>query len=132
MRLFAVPAALLFLVVVANAQATAQARPGFEADRMSGERFLRAAGGVLAANALVWGANRFARDEPSARVGTRSWGRNLGTGFTWDADGRRPRPRSTIWSIPRWAASRSARSATGCRRGYFSAAANGGGSRRGP
>jgi hypothetical protein len=87
MRLFAVPAALLFLVVVGNAQATAQARPGLEADRMSGERFLRAAGGVLAANALVWGANRFARDEPSARVGTRSWGRNLGTGFTWDADG---------------------------------------------
>jgi hypothetical protein len=68
MRLFAVPAALLFLVVVANAQATAQARPGFEVDRMSGKSFLRAAGGVLAANALVWGANRFAKDEPSARV----------------------------------------------------------------
>ena len=87
MRLFAVSPTLLFLVVVADAQAAAQARSGFEADRTSGKSFLRAAGGVLAANASVWGANRFAKDEPSARIGTRSWGRNLGRGFTWDADG---------------------------------------------
>lgn len=86
MRRFAVPAALL-LLVGANAQAAAQARPAFEADRIPRKSFLRAAGGVLAANALVWGANRFAKDEPSARVGTRSWGRNLGAGFAWDADG---------------------------------------------
>jgi hypothetical protein len=87
MRLFAVPTALLVLVVFANTQATAQARPAFEVEQMSGRRFLRAAGGVLAANAVVWGANRFAKGELSARVGTRSWGRNLETGFTWDADG---------------------------------------------
>jgi hypothetical protein len=47
---FVGPAALLFLVV-ANSQASAQARPEFEVHRMSGKSFLRAAGGVLAANA---------------------------------------------------------------------------------
>jgi hypothetical protein len=87
MRLLVVPAALVSLAVAGNAKAAAQARSGFEVDRMSGKSFLSAAGGVLAANALVWGANRFVKDEASARVGTRSWGRNLGTGFIWDADG---------------------------------------------
>jgi hypothetical protein len=62
MRLFAVPPTLLFLVVVADAQG-AQARPVFEVDRMSGKRFLRAAGGSAGGQRLVWGVNRFAKDE---------------------------------------------------------------------
>lgn len=86
MRRFTAPMALLLVMIVAAPSAMAQA---FEvkAERRSGRSFLRAAGGVLAANALVWGVNRYATNEPSARVGTRSWQRNLGARFTWDGDG---------------------------------------------
>jgi hypothetical protein len=87
MRCFVMFLALFFPSVAASNTAAAQAASELETDRRPGKSFLRAAGGVLAANALVWGVNRYVKDEPWARVGTRSWGRNLGAAFTWDADG---------------------------------------------
>jgi hypothetical protein len=87
MRRFVMFLALFFQSVAAGDTVAAQAAPELETNRRPGKSFLRAAGGVLAANALVWGVNRYVKDEPWARVGTRSWGRNLGAEFTWDADG---------------------------------------------
>jgi hypothetical protein len=48
--------------------------------------FWRAAAGIAATNALVWGFDRFVKGAATARVGTRSWLRNLGHGFEWDDD----------------------------------------------
>jgi hypothetical protein len=86
MRRFVMFLALFFQSVAAGDTVAAQAAPELETNRRPGKSFLRAAGGVLAANALVWGVNRYVKDEPWARVGTRSWGKNLAAGFTWDAD----------------------------------------------
>jgi Domain of unknown function (DUF3943) len=78
---------LTLLVTIAAAPlVAAQTSHEAETRRSAKRNFLRAAGGVLAANTLVWAANRYVKDEPWAKVGVRSWGRNLGAGFTWDSD----------------------------------------------
>jgi hypothetical protein len=48
--------------------------------------FWGAAGSIAATNFLVWGFDRFLKNAPEARVGPRSWFRNLSHGFEWDDD----------------------------------------------
>ncbi|HWB40755.1 MAG TPA: DUF3943 domain-containing protein [Gemmatimonadales bacterium] len=86
MRLSVAVPGLVVAVLAAPCPASAQAALEPGPARRSAPSFLGAAGGVLAANAVVWGVNRYLKDEPSARVGIRSWRTNLGAGFSWDAD----------------------------------------------
>jgi hypothetical protein len=46
--------------------------------------FWRAAAGLVAANGLVWGFNRFVHDYRWTHVGTASWWRNVRGGLRWD------------------------------------------------
>jgi len=46
--------------------------------------FWRAGTTVAAINTLVWGFDRYVKDAQTARVGVRSWARNLVSGFEWD------------------------------------------------
>ena len=70
-------AACCGLISVAEAQNRPENKP-------SGPSFWAAAAGIVVANWVPWGYNRYVQRWPWAKVGTRTWGENLRRGFVWD------------------------------------------------
>jgi hypothetical protein len=84
MRFRARSGLLLAACCLAGAGA-ARAQDSADSTRGGGS-FWRATAGVAAVNWITWAYNWYVQRWPWAKVGTRSWARNLHDGFVWDDD----------------------------------------------